>query len=339
MKQMTIKEMAKLAGVSPSAVSIVLNNGKGVSDDTRARIQKIIDETHYVPNPMARRLLHHRTDNIAVLFNRKISPLDHAFYSELNAVILRECEKNNLNLMLSSYTVQDSGVQLPGILKRRDVDGILLYGDPEEEVFKALEAYHLPLVVLDNSQTQTNRVTVTADYDSASYLATKHLIGLGHTRIAYLGDPGLPYFNANTFKGFHRAMAEHNLEVPKGWIRSILPAGDKRNSFWDELQGSQNRPTAVMCSADIYAIQLIRMLKSRGVQVPEQISVIGIDNILIGEYISPRLTTVEIDITSMAKRALEQLLHLISDHPADSIVIDSSSLRLRDSTSPPSSCP
>ncbi len=332
MKQMTIKEMAKLAGVSPSAVSIVLNNGKGVSDETRVRIQKIIEETQYVPNPMARRLLHHRTDNIAVLFNRKISPLDHAFYSELNAVILRECEKNNLNLMLSSYTVQDGNVQLPGILKRRDVDGILLYGDPEEEVFKALEAYDLPLVLLDNSQTRANCFTVTADYDSAAYLATKHLIDLGHTRIAYLGDPGLPYFNANTFKGFHRAMAEYNLEIPKGWIRSILPVGDKRNSFWDELLSNQKRPTAVMCSADIYAIQLIRVLKNQGVQVPEQISVIGIDNILIGEYTSPRLTTVEIDITSMGKRAVEQLLQLIAGNPADSVVINSSCLLLREST-------
>ncbi len=336
MKQMTIKEMAKLAGVSPSAVSIVLNNGKGVSDETRARIQKIIEETKYVPNPMARRLLHHRTDNIAVLFDRKISPLDHAFYSELNAVILRECEKKNLNLMLSSYTVQDGVVQLPGILKRRDVDGILLYGDPEDEVLQALESYQLPLILLDNSQTRANCFAVTADYDSAAYLATKHLIELGHTKIAYLGDPELSYFNANTFKGFRRAMMEHKLDIPKSRIRSIQPIGDERNNFWEELLIHPEHPTAVMCSADIYAIQLIRMLKNQGIRVPEQISVIGIDNILIGEYISPQLTTVEIDITAMGKRAVAQLLRLITGESAKNVVISSSCLLLRESTAKPS---
>ncbi len=335
MKQMTIKEMAKLAGVSPSAVSIVLNNGKGVSDKTRARIQKIIDETQYVPNPMARRLLSHRTDNIAVVFNRKISPLDHAFYSELNAVILRECEKNDLNLMLSSYTFQDGNVQMPGVLKRRDVDGILLYGDLEEEVMKALEAFQLPLVLLDNSQARSSQLTVTADYNSAAYLATKHLIGLGHTRIAYLGDPSLPHFSANTLDGFRRAMAEHGLEIPRGWIGNILPTGDRQNSFWEELLDGRKGPTAVMCSADIYAIQLIRALKKQGIRVPEQISVVGIDNILIGEYTSPRLTTVEIDIVSMGQRAMAQLLRLIAGEPADSVVVSSSCLLVRESTAKP----
>lgn len=335
MERLTIKKIAELAGVSPSAVSIVINNGKGVSQKTREKVQKIIEANKYTPNPSARRLLFNKTNNVAVLFKRNVSPLDHSFYSKLNSVILRECEKNELNMVLASYTVSDNRVQLPNVLITRDVDGAILYSDVEKPVLEAIDDLGLPYIVVDNSLEYKYRLSVTADYVAAARIATDHLIELGHTKIAYLGDRQLPYFNTHVFEGFRLSMAEKNLAVPLGWILHISPDGDSIGNCIDSLLSSQELPTAIMCCADIYAIQVIRELKKRQIRIPKDMSVIGIDNILIGEYVSPALSTVEIDTLQMGQKAISLLLESIKSADVLSMVVKSGRLIQRESTAPP----
>ena len=107
MPRLTIKEIAKIAEVSPSAVSIVLNGKKGVSDKTRKKVQEIVKRLNYTPNPSSRRLLFNKTNNIAVLFEHSVSPLEHLFHSELNRILLHKCETAGYNLVFTSAKVED----------------------------------------------------------------------------------------------------------------------------------------------------------------------------------------------------------------------------------------
>jgi len=311
MPKLTIKEIAKIAGVSPSAVSIVLNNRTGVSEQTRQKILEIVERLQYTPNPNSRRLLFNKTNNIAVLFRKNASPLEHFFYSDLNRVILHECESLGYNLIFTSVTVKDNNVLLPNVIKSYDVDGIIFYGDVEPLILSSIRRYDIPFVVVDNHLPVPDILCVSADYMEAAYTATNYLISLGHRDIGYIGTSSQAHFNAQTFAGFKKAVEEHEIVLPINWIQ--IDADDENSSYecMKNMLNYGKLPTAVFCSADIYAIGAMRCIKDLGLKIPDDISVIGIDDIILSQYTDPPLTTIKIDKVEMGKLAIDLLVKRI----------------------------
>lgn len=329
---MTIKDIARLSGVSISAVSFVLNDKKGVSSETREKVKKIIEQVNYIPNPNSRRLIFNKTNNIVVLFKRNISPLDHYFYSEINNAILHECEARGYNLIFASMKIEDNHVEFPDVIKSYDADGILFYGDIEPFVLNELDKYAIPYVVIDSHSSDFERLSVTANYNAAAYTAVKYLTDSGHRNIAYIGNSFLKDFSAQTFSGYKKAIEESKLTTNMQWIQ--LEARDEFSAYqcMKNILDSKPLPTAVFCSADIYAIGAIRCIKESGLKVPDDISSISIDDIILSRYTDPMLTTVKIDKLEMGHIAVDLLIRKIQDEPAESVLTKADTLVIRNST-------
>jgi DNA-binding LacI/PurR family transcriptional regulator len=336
MSKLTIKEIAKIAGVSPSAVSIVLNNRKGVSEETRKRVLEIVEKLQYFPNPHSRRLIFDKTNNIAILFKKNTSPMEHFFYAELNNVILNQCEALGYNLMFSSvdFDNENNEVILPNIIKYRDVDGVIFYGDMDLQIINKFKTLEIPFIVVDSHQISSDILSVSADYYEASRMATKYLISIGHVSIAFIGTNLLPFFGNQTFSGFKKVIEENRISIPINWIQ--LDAIDEKSSYscMKNILSYDTLPTALVCSADIYAIGAMRCLKDNGIKIPDDISIIGIDDILLSQYVDPPLTTIKIDKVQMGKIAIDLLVEKIENNDVTNHIINSNDLIIRDSTKP-----
>ena len=332
MSKITIREVARLANVSPSAVSIVLNDKKGVSDTTRKKVMDIVNQLGYAPNPSSRRLLFNKTNNIAILFQKNTSPLEHYFYSEINTAVLRECEDKGYNLIFASFVVEKNEVSFPNLIKSYDVDGIIFYGDVDALVLSSLAKYDIPYIVIDNHTLLPEILSVSADYLHAAYVSVSHLIQLGHKKIAYIGNGLLTNFSTQTFSGYQKAIAETNISAPVQWIQFDASQEETAYRCMKNILSCPQRPTAVFCCADIYAIGAINCIKDFKLKVPDDFSVSSIDDIILARYTDPTITTVKIDKGEIGKKAINLLIDKINGLSVSSITIKSDQLIIRKST-------
>lgn len=331
MQRYTIKEIARMAGVSPSAVSIVLNNRKGVGEETRKKVIEIVNQMNYVPNPNSRRLISNRSNNIAILLKKDTTLMEFFFYSDLNRFVLHECEANGYNVIFASYTVKNEKVNLPNIIRSYDVDGAIFYDDIEDEVASSMRKYNIPFIVADDHANNDRIPAIHFDYRKAAAKATDYLISLGHTQTAYIGSSAETPFGAQTLAGFKDSVETNHLNVPLNWVQfmqgsesSILLCVDKILSF--------GTPTALLCSTDMYAIDAMKILKTKGFRIPEDISVIGIDDIMLSSYIEPALTTVKVDRAKMGVATVHALIKKINGETVSESVFSAGELIIRKST-------
>ncbi len=332
MAKMTIKEVARLANVSISAVSFVLNDKKGVSQETREKVRQIIEQVGYTPNPNSRRLIFNKTNNIVVLFKKNIATLENYFYAEINNVILHECETRGYNLIFASMEISNNEIEFPNVIKSYDVDGIIFYGDIDPLVLNGLLKFDIPYIIIDSHIPGSEFLGVAANYAEAAYAAMNHLILLGHRSIAYICNNLFANLSAQTFTGYKKAIEEYNLTTNMQWIQLDAQDEDSAYQCMKSILASNPLPTAVFCSSDIYAIAAIRCIKEAGLKVPDDISIISIDDILLSRYTDPMLTTVKIDKVQMAHIAMDLLIKKIQEEPVKSVTMEAGSLIIRNST-------
>lgn len=335
MTKYTINDIARLAGVSPAAVSIAINGKKGISEKTRSQILKIVEVTNYYPNPNSKRLLSKRTNNITIMMRKDLPAIDQLFYTELNASILNVCCDLPCNLIFTSVKkAENNTVVLPEVIRARDTDGVIVYGNVEKIILDEIQKFNIPIVVLDNCMIYNEYLSVSVDYYKAAYTATKHLIDLGHRDISYIGCSDLQNFNLVTFNGFQNAIAEKDLALQANRIQfNVFDEDSLRACVSNSLAGASH-PTALFCVTDLYAIYAISYLRKIGIRVPEDISVIGIDDIILSKFYVPALTTVKVDKEKMGRLGFELLQKKIHNEPCESIVLPSCDLVIRESTAP-----
>jgi DNA-binding LacI/PurR family transcriptional regulator len=330
-------QVAQAAGVSPTAVSLAINGKPGISDETRKRILGIVKQMDFIPNENSRRLLSNRTGNIAVLMDQDSSLLDQFFYSELNTQLIRECEDHQYNVIYSVVSIDDGGaVNIPKVIRTRDIDGIIIIGYLDPLIIQQIQAYGYPIIILDNYLPSAHVSSVIFDYQSAAQLATEYLVKKGHRSIGYIGSDissgKIQYFGQQTFKGFKEVLSKHQLSIPASWIQISATNEETAREAMDFIFVSSELPTAVLCSGDIYAIGAMRSIKAHGLFVPGDISVIGIDDILLSRYIEPALTTVRVDRQSMAAMAITAMCNRIeAKSKLDQMLCTSHQLIERDS--------
>ena len=170
MKQITIRDIAKLAGVSTAAVSFALNNKPGISDSKRERILDIAKENGYNNRLNSSDIT--KGINIALVLNNYIPTLDRLFYSELNNLILQEFEKTPYNFICASTYYKDNKLVFSDILRSPDLDAIIMYGDISRELLPEIQSLNIPILVLDCSRKEANQIAVYVDYAEAAYTAT-----------------------------------------------------------------------------------------------------------------------------------------------------------------------
>ena len=319
---MNLKDIAKLAGVSTATVSNVLNgNTSKVSETTKKRIEKIIKEVDYKPNAMARSLAKKESKMIGLVVPY-IGPDEDFFmnpyYARMVAALERYVRSKEYYLMLRC--VPDCRQVIPQ-LSSWNVDGVFFLGVVEPDVKEIISALDAPVVFLDTYTKEKGIVNVGLDDYKGGYLSARYLIGKGHKRIA-LACPDYKGTGVvrERYLGFKKACEEAGIEFTEDDIYRTDTVYNGAITVGNDIALSGKGYTAVATMSDIVAFGLMEGIKQCGFSVPDDISVIGFDNLAEGEYVYPKLTTISQDINEKANaagRGMFEILEGNKDYTAD----------------------
>lgn len=314
---MTLKDIANEAGVSVSTVSRVINNtdSKAASQEVRERIWEIVRRTGYIPNHSAQNLKLGKGDAIAsshsltCLFSRTPSAPDNPFFSTIAKSVETEAYRHNYFLK-SSFTTFDINNPESYQMLQDSTNGVVVLGRSEKTTLKFLKQYCHNVI-----HTGLNPLPPEAKYDQiicdgyeATTCALNHLKSLGHQHIGYVGETELE----NRYKAYRDFITRHSLPFDKSYVASVplTSAG----GYDGALMLLQNQPnlTAIFCGDDIAAIGVLRAIKDFGMKVPDDLSVISIDDINTAQYLSPMLTTIHVPMEEMGRLAAKILIDRIN---------------------------
>lgn len=334
MAKLTIREIAKMAGVSPTAVSFVINNREGVSDETRRRVNEVIERTNFKPSLNSRRLFFKKSFNISIIIRNTSSPFNDLFYFEIAKGLLQKSKEFGYNIVFTDITVKGNEVILPDIIKRNDTDGVIFLQDTEKSVLTEVSRHNIPFVIVDSHSADNDITCIKADYELSSQTAVKYLIENGHRDIGFIGSSYIPDFYLQAFSGYKNALAELNLPLQPAWIQADATDESSAYKCMERILSCQSVPTAVFCATDMFAIGAIKCAKDKGYNIPSDISFAAIDDILLSRYYEPKLTTIRIDKENMGYLAMEAIVKKIHGEPVASTVVESGNLIIRDSVHP-----
>jgi len=310
-KKLNIKQIAELAGVSTATVSRVLNQDSNVSDETKEKVQHIIDQTGYIPNMLGRQLIEGKTFLIGLI---SLTVSGDAIPDLLKGVE-EVVEKSNYSIVSgTTYGVIEKELALLQTLYQKQVDGILIHTNkllPEH--IELIKKMHIPIVCLFEDATQYNIPSIILEDEKFTYEATQFIINQGHAELGYIGGP---IENVSTSlhrkEGFLKALSDNKI----GIMESSIKHGD-----WTIESGYQamnqllegDKPTAIVVANEGMAIGAINAVFNSGLSVPEDISIIAADDTELAKAARPRLTAIHIPYYEMGIKAAQMLLEYINN--------------------------
>jgi LacI family transcriptional regulator len=303
----TIREVAESAGVSYATVSHVINNTRLVSQETRERVLAAMDALNYRPNALARSLRQGKTNTLGLVLPDSANP----FFAEISRSIEDEAFKKGYSVFLCN-TELDTQRELfyVDVLSKKQVDGIIFVaaGDQADSL-EFLVSRNMPVVMIDRDVPNVEVDAVLTDNQLGGYLATRHLLELGHKRIACISGPSSITPSAERMIGYRRALEEAGLSYDE----SLILRGDYHAQSGMEITHSilkmDPRPTAIFALNDLMALGALRAAAEAGCSVPKDLAVIGYDDLELAQYTNPPLTT----ISQPKKEIGVQAVHLLVD--------------------------
>jgi LacI family transcriptional regulator len=331
----TIKDVAALAGISYTTVSHVVNRTRPVSEEVRIKVEAAIAQLDYVPSAVARSLKARATATIGLLIPNGINP----YFAELARGIEDYCERNGFCVILcNSDDNPDKQRSYLRVLLEKRVDGLIVSSvGGDNGLVEGLAGVRTPMVIVDRDLEHISADLVRIDHELGGYLATSHLLGLGHRHIACICGPAETSVARMRLAGYQRAMSEAGVDVPATWVVESDFTSPSGYSAAVRLL-DHDRPTAIFAANDMVGFGVLRAAAERNIRVPADMSVIGFDDIQMSRYVYPALTTVGQSILALGERAAEVLLRRIAAPAATPIeqLIVAPSIVLRESTAPPS---
>lgn len=304
----TIKDVARLAGVSVATVSRVINASPKASNASRAAVQSAMEQLNYHPNANARALAQQTTETIGLVVGDVSDPF---FGAMVKAVEQVAYHTGNFLLIGNGYHNEQKERQAIEQLIRHRCASLVVHAKmlPDSELILLLK--QIPGMVL------INRIVpgfedrcVALDDRYGAWLATRHLIQQGHTRVGYICSTHSISDAEDRLQGYYDALKEHGLPINDRLVTFAEPDESGGEQAMTELLGRGKQFTAVACYNDSMAAGAMGVLNDNGIDVPNEISLIGFDDILISRYVRPRLTTVRYPIVTMATQAAELALSL-----------------------------
>lgn len=325
----TIHDVAKVAGVSVATVSRVLNGGV-VSDKTKAKVLKAINDMNYKPNLLGRNLRRSSTMTIIIL----LPTISNSFYSKIVRGIEDKASENGYNVMIcdTNSKAEKEKVYLE-MLKNKLVDGVIIMSSAIGAQQLTKLANNFPIVQCCESKEGTDITTITIDNYSASYKAVKHLINIGNKRIALICGSNEFYSSKLREQGYRKALIDSGIEIDETIIKAGNYSFESGFRITRELLLQVNRPTAIFAMSDTMAIGAIKACREKGLSVPHDMSIVGFDNIKFATMCEPTLTTIKQPQYELGSIAMETLISKIKNDniKVDNIVLDHE-LIIRDST-------
>ena len=305
----TIKDVAAMAGVSFTTVSHVVNNTRPVSADVRAKVERAIAQLNYVPSAVARSLKARATATIGLVVPNSTNP----YFAELARGIEDGCARQGF-CMFFCNSDDDPAKQRNylRILQEKRIDGLIIASAGDDAVLaSSLTDTREPLVVVDRNIEGLAADLVQIDHERGAYLATRHLLELGHVRIGCITGPVATAVSAMRVHGFIRAMTERGIDIEPSAIVESDFSGEGGQEAAGRLFDTV-RPTAIFACNDMMGIGALRVAAERGIRVPQHCSIIGFDDIELSSYTYPALSTVGQSVRALGEAAAQMLIERIS---------------------------
>ena len=303
----TIKDVAARAGISYTTVSHVVNGTRPVSEQVRRKVEAAIAELGYVPSGVARSLRARATGTLGLLVPNASNP----YFAELARGIEDHAERNGYSVILcNSDDDIDKQLRYLRVLLERRIDGLIVATVASDAAFaQALANLQVPLVLVDRSLEGVSADQLRVDHEQGAYLATRHLLELGHRRIVCIGGPASTQVAQLRAAGYQRALDEAGVAAQAVVDCPFTsPAG---HAAAQVLLAAEPRSTAIFAGNDMIALGVLRAAAERGLQVPRQLSVVGFDDIEVSRYLHPALTTVGQCIGALGEQVAARLLERI----------------------------
>ncbi|CAI8815848.1 HTH-type transcriptional repressor PurR [Pseudomonas sp. IT-P12] len=328
----TIKDVAALAGISYTTVSHVVNKTRPVSEEVRVKVEAAIKSLDYVPSAVARSLKAKTTATIGLLVPNSLNP----YFAELARGIEDYCERNGYCVILcNSDDNPDKQRSYLRVLLEKRIDGLIVASaGGDAGLAEGLAGVRTPMVIVDRGLQGVNTDLVRIDHEYGAYLATRHLLELGHRDIATIGGPAGTSVAQMRLAGYRRALQEAGVEVSRERVlESDFTSTGGYTAAATLLE--KNPPTAIFAGNDMIGFGVLRAAAERNIRVPAELSVIGFDDIQMSRYVYPALTTVGQSILQLGEMAAGVLLRRIAkpDTAIDQRIV-TPSIVLRESTAP-----
>lgn len=312
MDKITIADIARKAGVSRSTVSRVITNNPNVSTDTREKIQSIIDSYKYKPNSLARGLAVGKINVIALI----IGDIRNPFYSEMVWMIENILTENGYMVVLcdSGYTIEKEISYLQTV-KQLGFSGVILASALESsELTSILKTMDCPVLLINRYIKSFECDSVILDNFQGGYTATRHLIELGHTKIGMLAGPVKSTSSLERLEGYKQALQNFQIEYRENFVvNGNLTIEDGYKYGVNLIKSIGDKPTAVFAGNDLMAIGIIQAYNEYGLNIPEELSIVGFDDISYSSINKIGLTTIRQPLQEMAHMVAKRILKKIQD--------------------------
>lgn len=319
LKRITSLDVAQHAGVSRTTVSLVLNNVPGVhiTSKTRGRVIQAANELGYVPEAAARALASRRSQIVGLILTRNPHHIaSDAFLTQILDTFTEKIRQQGMRLLLDIVEEAHHPETYMELARARRIDGIILSGPTfSDRALQTLEDEAFPTVLMGELP-GSSFYSIDIDNYSAAKIAVDHLIKLGHTQIGMITNAPLAYTaSTDRLRGYRQALDSAGLTYHENLIRY----GDfDPQSGYEQMNLLLNEkaiPSAVFVASDVVAIGAMGAIRERGLQVPEDIALMGFDDIPFARYVDPPLSTVNLPAAELASKALEMLFQLIAHQP------------------------
>lgn len=328
----TIKDIAKMLGISKSTVSRALSEHSDVNAETRQRVLEVAQKLNYSPNTLALNLKQQRTNIIGVIIPETVN----RFFAKAISGIQRVANMAGYNVMVcqsdESYVTERNNLQS---LIAAHVDGVIISVSAETdrtEHFEVLLQKNIPVVFFDRISESLNTSQVITDNFDIAFEGTEHLINQGCKRIAIVAGPQNLYVSQNRLNGYREALKKHNLPVKDSYIIHSNFHNGKVEDYTRQLINLPQRPDAVFAINDYAAIEMMHVFKKNGLRIPEDIAILGFNNETVCKFVEPSLSSIELSSYDLGTEAADLLLKQIKGNREPVKKLVKSRLVIREST-------
>lgn len=316
----TIKDVAKMAGVTIGTVSRVLNNKKWVSEDCRKKVLVAIKDLHYKPQAHARRLRQKHSRICGVIAPHHTAIFSSPFFTNIMEGLEEVAAEKQYRLLLHPLSeTARAQISYRALLGDGSVDGMfVLNAWSTDASIRELAEANVPFILINGKITgQEDLPYVGFDNLGGVKKAVEHLVKMGHERIGMINGRMTTTNAIERFQGFQEMLAQNKLEFHGDWVADgeFEEEGGYKAAL--KILSAVRRPSAILCASDLMAMGAMRALKEKGVNVPEHISVVGFDNMEEAAYHEPALTTVSFSAYEMGKLAARKMFQLIAEEPLE----------------------
>lgn len=313
----TIKDVAKTANVSIATVSLVIHNHERISEGTRIKVNNVIKKLNYHPSRSARGLVSQKTGNIGFILTEDHFLRSEPFYTRIFLGTEFAARQNEFYILLttipSDFKITD---KLPRFILERNIDGLIIAGKIPEDLVKSLENYSLPIIFVDYYSSPSNYSVVLIDNISGGIEAAKHLIDYGHRNIAFIGGDIHHPSIRDRFQGYKMALEEAGLHYDSTnyVIDEKKPARENGYNAAKKLFNQNKNITGIFACNDAMAIGVMQYLKENNFKIPDDVSLIGFDNVEADLSLDPALSTISVAKTEMGIEAINLMNEILKEN-------------------------